>query len=163
MSTTILRYGDYVGSAEISLEDNCLHGTILFIEDVVSYEAATTAELQTAFEEAVNDYTETCAQIGVEPQKPFSGTFNIRIPKDMHRAAAVKARAIGIKLNELVKRAIDAFIHSDEIHVHTYEHKHELITYTYHIPQTEFQREPDFRGPNAAEERFEVTTNSNLN
>lgn len=50
----------YKGSISASIEDQCLHGKILFINDLITYEAETVPALKEAFEEAVNDYLETC-------------------------------------------------------------------------------------------------------
>jgi predicted HicB family RNase H-like nuclease len=57
-------YQGYYGSAEVSVEDNLLHGHLLFIKDVVSYAAKTPADLEQAFKEAVEDYLATCAELG---------------------------------------------------------------------------------------------------
>ena len=59
-----------------------------------------------AFEEAVEDYLASCARLGREPQRPYSGRFNIRIPADLHARAATRAAERGISLNKLVEQAI---------------------------------------------------------
>jgi predicted HicB family RNase H-like nuclease len=56
----ILRYKGFMGSIEISLEDDCLHGKLLLINDLVTYEARTPNQLQAEFESAVEDYLATC-------------------------------------------------------------------------------------------------------
>jgi len=122
MSDNILKFGDYFGSSEFSLEDECLYGKILFIEDTITYEAETVSELKFAFEAAVTDYVQVCSDVGKDPQKPFKGSFNVRIPKDMHRAAAIQAKQKGMSLNDLVKRAINNFIGSENIENHIHQH-----------------------------------------
>ena len=74
-----IQYKNYHGSIEVSLEENIVHGKILFIDDLVSYQSDTPSDIYNAFKEAVDDYIETCKSIGKEPQKSFNGTFNIRI------------------------------------------------------------------------------------
>ena len=59
-----------------------------------------------AFHEAVDDYMKSCEELKVEPRKPYRGTFNVRIGRDLHRAAAISAKQQEINLNELVERAI---------------------------------------------------------
>jgi predicted HicB family RNase H-like nuclease len=39
----------------------------------VGFHADTVEELREAFHEAVEDYLETCAKVGEEPQKAYSG------------------------------------------------------------------------------------------
>lgn len=56
MNASAFSYKGYEGSAHISLEDNCLHGKILFVGDLVTYEAETVAQLREAFIEAVDLY-----------------------------------------------------------------------------------------------------------
>ena len=42
-----------------------------------------------------------------DPQKPFKGSFNVRIPTDLHRKAAAKATMMGVSLNQLVQKALE--------------------------------------------------------
>ena len=51
-----------MGSIKISLEDNCLHGKILNIADLITYEAQTVDELKAAFQAATDDYIAFCAE-----------------------------------------------------------------------------------------------------
>ena len=67
----------------------------------------TLKELKKAFHEAVDDYLETCKEMGRESQKPFKGSFNVRIPSDLHRKAAAKATMMGVSLNQLVQKALE--------------------------------------------------------
>lgn len=60
----------YSGSWEVSHEDNCLFGKILFIEDLITYEADTPKELETSFRAAVDHYLEHCQRTGRPPNKP---------------------------------------------------------------------------------------------
>lgn len=103
----LMQYKGFYGSIEASVEDGCLFGKLEFIEPLVNYEGETVQEIKAAFHEAVDDYLKTCEEMGIEPQKPYKGTFNVRIGRDLHRAAAIAAKQKNINLNELVKRAIE--------------------------------------------------------
>lgn len=46
-------------------------------------------EIKTAFEEAVDDYVETCKEVNKKPEKSFKGSFNVRIPSELHKDAAL--------------------------------------------------------------------------
>ncbi|MCC5844950.1 MAG: type II toxin-antitoxin system HicB family antitoxin [Verrucomicrobia bacterium] len=102
-----MKYKDYLGSAEISHKDGCLHGKIVFIDDLVTYESESVTGLRTEFETAVDDYLETCKQVGKEPERPFSGTFQIRVAPEIHRQAAIYAKIAGQSLNEWVGDSIE--------------------------------------------------------
>ena len=102
----LLSYKGYVGSAEISHEDECLVGQILYIDDLVMYEGGTYSELKKAFEDSVDDYLELCAKVGKSPNKAYSGSFNVRIGPDLHSKAARAAADAGITLNDFVRNAV---------------------------------------------------------
>lgn len=106
----ILKHKDYEGTAELDTDRMVCRGKILFIDDLVTYEAATPADLQKEFESAVDDYIETCATLGREAKKPLKGQFNVRIPPELHKTATLRALADGASLNDVVVRALDAFV-----------------------------------------------------
>jgi len=64
-----LQYKEYEGTAELDMERCVCRGKILFISDLIIYEAATPAELQHAFKHAVDDYIEICQELGIEAKK----------------------------------------------------------------------------------------------
>lgn len=108
----ILVYKDYEGTAELDMERQVCRGKILFIDDLVTYEADTPAKLKKEFEAAVDDYIETCASLGWKPKKPLKGQFNVRIPPDLHKAAVLRAMADNVKLNDVVVRAMAAYVNA---------------------------------------------------
>jgi predicted HicB family RNase H-like nuclease len=65
-----LEFRGYEGSIEPDSERGVYRGRLLFIDDLVTYEAATTADLRKEFEAAVQDYIETCRALGRDPQVP---------------------------------------------------------------------------------------------
>ncbi len=60
------------------MDQGVCRGKILFIKDLVAYEAEPPAKLKKEFEAAVDDYIETCRQLGRVPQEPLRGQFNTR-------------------------------------------------------------------------------------
>lgn len=106
----ILKYKEYEGTAEVDVTRGVCRGKVLFIDDLVTYEADSAAKLKEEFELAVNDYLETCSLVGKEPQRPFRGLFNVRVTPAIHRAATLRAVADGVSLNDVIVRALDAFL-----------------------------------------------------
>jgi predicted HicB family RNase H-like nuclease len=102
----LLRYKGFIGSIEISIEDDCLHGKLLFIKDLVTYEARTPNPLQAEFESAVEDYLATCKELGRSPDKPLKGTFNIRVGPELHQKLARHAALKHASINDIVKQAL---------------------------------------------------------
>jgi predicted HicB family RNase H-like nuclease len=112
----ILQYKGYYASVHFSSEDEVFYGKILSIDDLVNFEGSSVKELKKAFHAAVDDYLETCEELGKEPNKTYKGTFNVRIPTDLHKAAAVYASIHNISLNDFVKTAINyALMHKDDV------------------------------------------------
>lgn len=108
----ILKYKDYEGSAELDMVRGVCRGKILFVDDLVTYEASAPADLQREFEAAVDDYLETCVALDKTPNRSFRGMFNVRVAPDIHRAAGLRALADGVSLNDVVVRALDAFLNA---------------------------------------------------
>ena len=100
-----MTYKGYAARIEFDDADGVLTGRLLGISDVVGFHADNVRELRTAFEEAVEDYVETCARIGKQPQKPASGKLMLRVPPELHRAALTAAEAAGTSLNQWAQGA----------------------------------------------------------
>ncbi len=106
-----MNYKGYTGIVNYSNADEVFFGKIFGINDLITFEGKTVAELQNAFKEAVDDYLETCRNLGKLAEKPYKGSFNVRIPVDLHKEAAQMAMQKHITLNELVKTAVQNYIH----------------------------------------------------
>jgi predicted HicB family RNase H-like nuclease len=148
--SNVLEYSGYSGSIEVSTEDRCLFGKILFINDLVTYEAETITDLEAEFIAAVDDYILTCKEIGKNPQRPFKGSFNIRISPELHRNAALEAYKENISLNELTEKAINAYVNKSaepikiEHHDHHHYHSEQILnkfSQTLQIPDTHGENE----------------------
>ena len=108
----VLSYKDYYGSIEFSLEDNCLYGSLIGLENgAMTYEGDTLNELKSRFEETVDTYLEHCQECGIVPQKPFSGLFSIRLNPSLHQMVAIKAKEKGISINRFVRQALEHELH----------------------------------------------------
>ena len=110
--SNIMEYKNYVGSVELSEEDELLYGKLLGIRALVSYEGNTVQELIENFHSAVDDYLELCADEEKEPERPYKGSFNVRTAPETHRQAAIYAINHGISLNSFVEECIKAKLQS---------------------------------------------------
>jgi predicted HicB family RNase H-like nuclease len=99
-----LKYKGYSGTVEYSEEDNCLFGKIIGMsKNVITYEGKTIEELKADFEAGIDLYLDSCKERGVKPQKPYSGSLNIRIPSEIHSQLALKAQMTGRSINSIIK------------------------------------------------------------
>ncbi|WP_438753665.1 type II toxin-antitoxin system HicB family antitoxin [Pararhizobium sp. O133] len=104
-----MSYKGYTARIEFDAADEIFFGKLAGIADGVGFHADTVADLKTAFHEAVDDYIETCAKIGKDPQKSYSGKMMFRVDPDVHAQAAKAAELSGKSLNqwaaEVLKKA----------------------------------------------------------
>lgn len=103
----VMVYKDYIGSVHYSTEDEVFFGKIEGINDSISFEGSSVAELKAAYEEAVEDYIELCQLNGKEPEKTYKGSFNIRIRPELHKQAVQLALIEGKSLNQFIEDAIE--------------------------------------------------------
>ncbi|TNF38896.1 MAG: type II toxin-antitoxin system HicB family antitoxin [Cytophagales bacterium] len=109
-----LEYKGYTGSIEYSPEDNLMFGKVLGIRGLISYEGETGKQLEDDFKSAVDEYLTICKQEGNIPEKPFKGSFNVRISASLHQKAALKAMEEKMSLNNLVAEAIRSHLSREE-------------------------------------------------
>ena len=119
-------YKNFIGSAEIDIESGLCVGKILFINDLVTYQSATPAGLKAEFESAVDDYLDTCKEIGKSPEKSLSGVFNVRISPEDHRRAAVLSLKSKKSLNSVISDAVHWYLDWKENGQRKIEHKHSV-------------------------------------
>lgn len=101
-----LNYKGYTGSIEYSEEDAVLYGKVQGIQSLISYEGATGKALDKDFQEAINVYLADHEAAGTEPEKPFKGSFNVRISSQLHQRAALLAKEAKVSLNAFVAESI---------------------------------------------------------
>ncbi|PKM13277.1 MAG: toxin-antitoxin system HicB family antitoxin [Gammaproteobacteria bacterium HGW-Gammaproteobacteria-5] len=107
-----MNYKGYAARIEYSDEDGLLIGHIAGIRDVVGFHGESVKELRMAFEEAVDDYLETCAKLGRPPQKPYSGKLSLRLEPALHASVAVKAELAHKSINQWVADVLDREAHA---------------------------------------------------
>jgi len=66
-----MTYKGYSARITYDADDEIFTGRIAGISDGVGFHAHTVEALPSAFQEALEDYVETCAKVGKEPQRTF--------------------------------------------------------------------------------------------
>jgi predicted HicB family RNase H-like nuclease len=103
----MMEYKGYIGRVEFDDEAGALHGEVVGIRDVVTFEGTSVAEIEQAFQDSVDDYLDFCRERGEPPEKPCSGKFLVRIGSDLHRRISLAAEISGQSLNALVTECLD--------------------------------------------------------
>lgn len=107
-----MKYKGYIARIEYDEEDRIFVGRLAGISDIVTFHGITVDELETAFHETVDHYLDVSERTGRPAQKPYSGNLQLRVPSEIHAAAATAAEASGKSLNkwatEILGREVSA-------------------------------------------------------
>ena len=102
----MMEYKGYMGAVEYDAQAKIFHGDIINTRDVITFQGTTVKEIERAFKDSIDDYISWCTEEGVEPEKPYSGKFNVRLSPELHRQIAILAKKKRVSLNSLVEKAI---------------------------------------------------------
>lgn len=103
-----MTYKGYTGTVEYSEEDGCLWGRVIGINDIISYEGQSIAEIKQDFQKMVDWYLEDCADRGKQPDKPFSGAVMVNIEPQLQARLEQQAMEAGLSFSELVSAKLAA-------------------------------------------------------
>jgi predicted HicB family RNase H-like nuclease len=95
----MMTYKGYTGRVNFDDEANILFGEVIDIKDVITFQGTTVGEIRQAFHDSVDDYLAFCAELGKEPDKPFSGHLPFRTTPERHRQIFVAAKLAGKSIN----------------------------------------------------------------
>ncbi|MEC4803575.1 MAG: type II toxin-antitoxin system HicB family antitoxin [Jaaginema sp. PMC 1079.18] len=102
----MLTYKGYTGHLEVDTESNLLFGQVLDVKDVITFQGKTVEEAQQAFKDSIDDYLEFCEELGVSPEKPFSGKFHFRTTPETHRKITIAATQAGQSINSWMEKIL---------------------------------------------------------
>ena len=105
-----LTYKGFTGSVEYNSDDHVLFGKVLFIDSLLMYHGSSVEEIEQAFKNAIDTYLLHCEKNGKEPNKPYSGSFNVRTSSDLHRQAAQLAYKEKTSLNDIVVKSLTTYV-----------------------------------------------------
>lgn len=101
-----MTYKGYTAYIEYDDEAAIFHGEVIDTKDVITFQGKSVSELKKAFRDSVEDYLAFCKKRGEEPDKPFSGKFVLRIPKELHRKIYIKAVKNGQSINNYIVKSL---------------------------------------------------------
>jgi predicted HicB family RNase H-like nuclease len=101
-----MEYKGYVGTVEFSESDGLFYGKVMGIRALISYEGTNAHELVEDFHGAVDDYLALCEAEGIQPEKAYKGSFNVRISPELHKRAVICAAENQMTLNSFVESAM---------------------------------------------------------
>jgi predicted HicB family RNase H-like nuclease len=98
----MMQYKGYLGRVEFDADARLLHGEVVGIRDVVTFQSRTVTGIEREFRESVDDYLSYCKERGEQPDLPLSGHFIVRADSNLHRQLSTLAHFEGKSLNSLV-------------------------------------------------------------
>lgn len=97
-----MNYKGYSAYVEFDDEAGIFHGEVLDTKDVITFQGTSVTELKKAFKDSVDDYLAFCKDRNEEPDKPFSGKFILRVPRELHRKIYIEAIKKGQSINNYI-------------------------------------------------------------
>ncbi|HEX6037602.1 type II toxin-antitoxin system HicB family antitoxin [Longimicrobium sp.] len=110
-----MTYKGYTGTMEYDSEDRIFHGRVIGVTDIISFEGTSVDELEADFRNGVDNYLRGCDRNGVEPQKPYSGKFVLRLSPEVHRDTSIAARRAGASMNNWILGAIQMRLDAEKM------------------------------------------------
>lgn len=107
----MMKYKGYIGHVEYDDEAKIFHGEVVGLKDIITFQGSSVEELEEAFKDSVEDYLAWCKKRKEKPEKTFSGTFNLRIPPDLHARLALQAKSLGVSLNSFITQTLNQVVH----------------------------------------------------
>lgn len=109
--SNMMKYKGYWAEIQYSDEDECFCGYIEGLkEDIISFEGTSVKELKKDFKDAIESYLKTCRELKKEPEKQCKGSLNVRLGTELHSKAKMKSIEKNISINELIKKAVAAYL-----------------------------------------------------
>ena len=102
-----MTYKSYEARIDYDEDVELLHGEVINLRDVITFQGKSVKELKQAFAASIQDYLAYCKDRGEEPEKPYSGQLVLRIESPLHRNAALAARREGLSLNKWIASVLE--------------------------------------------------------
>jgi predicted HicB family RNase H-like nuclease len=102
----MMTYKNYIAHIEFDETAEIFHGEVINTRDVITFQGTNVKGLKQAFIDSIEDYLAFCAERNEEPEKPFSGKFNLRLDPALHRTVSIAAKRNHKSINQWVTVAI---------------------------------------------------------
>lgn len=103
----MIEYKGYMGMLEFDSEIDSFHGTVININDVITFYGSSVAELREEMRKSLEEYFEFCREQGREPEKPSSGRLMIRTSPELHCRVALEAARRHVSLDTYMQEILE--------------------------------------------------------
>ena len=102
-----MNYKGYIGHVEYDDVNRVFTGSVVNSNSVITFHGTSVDELEKEFHLSVDDYLDWCREEGIEPEKTYSGKFNVRFQPELHKSAAIMAKKLGMSLNSFIEKSTE--------------------------------------------------------
>ena len=102
----MINYKGYIGQVEFDAENHIFTGSVVNTRTVITFQGSSVDEIENEFKASVDDYLKWCKEDGVEPEKPYSGNFTVRLKPELHQKLAIGAKVLGMSINSFVEKSV---------------------------------------------------------
>ena len=111
---SMLEYNGYHATITYDADDDLFVGQVFGITDSLNFHGSSIEELKQTFAQSIDNYLDLCKQVGKEPEKEFKGSFNVRIPSELHKEISMLAAQQKMTLNQYIINALSKSIANAE-------------------------------------------------
>ncbi len=97
----------YIAVIDYDPDISKFHGIVQNATSVITFYGSSVEELEREFETSMVEYFKVCEEKGKQPDKPYSGKFNVRLTPHLHGRIAVAALSNGKSINKWVADTLD--------------------------------------------------------
>ena len=101
-----MNYKGYIAKVDFDENAKIFYGTVINSNALISFRGKDVKELITSFKNSIDTYLDTCKDEGIDPEKSYSGKFNIRISPEIHQKLAIKAALNHESMNEHIEKLL---------------------------------------------------------
>jgi predicted HicB family RNase H-like nuclease len=102
-----MRYKGYEAIVTYDEDAKILHGEVIGLKDVVTFQADCGDDVEKEFKRSVDEYLKFCAEIERQPEKPYSGKFLLRMEPALQARIAVRAKTLQVSENKLINQELE--------------------------------------------------------
>ena len=102
----MLNYKGYTGYVIYDDEAMIFHGEVVGLKAVITLQGTTVVEIEQAFRDSVDDYLDWCKERGKEPERTYSGKFNLRMLPNLYVKIAAQAAQEGLSINSYILKRL---------------------------------------------------------
>lgn len=106
----IMKVDGYRAKIEYDPDLDQFRGEILGLNGSADFYGKNPAGLRKEFRNSLKVFLEVCEEKGINPNREYSGKFNLRIPPKLHSKIAAQATAQDKSLNQFVSEILEQSI-----------------------------------------------------